>query len=89
MEEANGTYMHDRYAKIWLESLQVMSSIDIFAMQEGSLAGWTTHQPDQQDWYNVHMLLIWIKKTNKKDHCANYKQGELIVCVWDNPKATL
>ena len=33
MVEVSGTYKHDRYEKIWLNSLNVMSNIEVFATQ--------------------------------------------------------
>ena len=35
--EVTGAYKHGRYKRIWLNSLRVMSSVKVFAMQDGQL----------------------------------------------------
>ena len=64
MVEVNA-YMQSRYEKKkkknWLKNLHVMSNINVFAMQDGSLAG--INQPTGQTGLVtcIHMLLVWIK----------------------------
>ena len=71
MLEVNGAYKYDRYERIWLksEALLVLSSVKVFATQEGQL-DWRMNTADDKHPFAPHLdkkllllsfslLLLW------------------------------
>ena len=49
MVEVNGADKHGRYEQVWLNTLPVMSTVKVFAMQAGQ-----TNRTHYTDPYNIH-----------------------------------
>ena len=64
MVQVNGAYQHDRYEKIWLKSLHIMSNIRVYAMKDSWLN--TTDYKDPYLFTRIKNSIPVLRESTKK-----------------------